>query len=319
LLSERRKSSWPAALALTAALAVAGCTPERDASNFFSPEEVDVLVIDVVLIVGEPLPFLRLSRTLAPDEPYTLANSGENGATVVITDQSGSRTTYADDSGPEGLYTPLGPAPIVQPSTTYDLFVETERGEILTARTTTPSRLQVARWVALNPADGSELYELETYETAGEGVYDAPENQLPYATVLVEAQLDPQDVQGFQLSLFSLDPDSDFVIDPPFFEEEDFAELNREGSSPALAAEDGAIRLPWFAIYFEGRHKYKVFAIDDNWFDLLRSTPEGDGGFTFGGNLGDGFERPIFRVDGGIGLFGSASVDSTGFRVLQAP
>lgn len=306
-------------MALAMVLALAGCTPERDASNFFSPEEVDVLVIDVVLIVGEPLPFLRLSRTLAPDEPYTLANSGENGATILITDQSGSQTTYFDDPGPEGVYTPGGPVTIVQPSTTYDLFVETDRGEIMTARTTTPARLQVARWVALSPADGSELRELETFESAGEGVYDAPENQLPYASVLVEAQLDPQEVQGFQLALFSLDPDSDFVIDPPFFEEDDFLELDREGSSPALAAEDGAIRLPWFAIYYEGRHKYKVFAVDDNWFDLLRSTPQGDGGFAFGGNAGDGFERPLFRVDGGIGLFGSASVDSTGFRVLQAP
>ena len=312
-----RKTWWLPALLLVATL-VAGCTPERDPANFFSPEEVDVLVIDAILIVGEPMPFLRLSRTLAPDEPYTLSNSGENGATIVISDESGSQTVYEDDPGPEGVYTPLGARPIIQPATTYDLYVQTDRGEILTARTTTPSRLQVARWVALNPADGSELYELETYETAGEGVYDAPENQIPYASVLVEAELEEEDVQGFQLALFSLDPDSDFVIDPPFFEDEDFLELDREVSSPALAAEDGGIRLPWFAIYYEGRHKYKVFAIDDNWFDLLRSTPEGDGGFAFGGNAGDGFERPLFRIDGGIGLFGSASVDSTGFRVLQA-
>jgi hypothetical protein len=307
------------AFVLAAALAAAGCTPERDASNFFSPEQVDILVIDAVLIVGEPLPFLRLSRTLAPDAPYTLANSGENDATVVVTDETGAQTVYADDPGPEGLYAPVGPPPVVRPGTTYDLFVQTERGEILTARTTTPAPLRVARWVALDPTNGSELRELATYATAGEGVYDAPENQLPYASVLVEAQLDPQDVQGFQLALFSLDPDSDYVIDPPFFEEDDFAELNREGSSPALAAENGGIRLPWFAVYFEGRYKYKVFAIDDNWFDLLRSIPEGDGGFAFGGNAGDGFEQPLFRVDGGIGLFGSASVDSTGFRVLQAP
>ena len=36
----------------------------------------------------------------------------------------------------------------------------------------------------------------------------------------------------------------------------------------------------------------------------------------FGELAGDSFQRPLFRVQGGIGLFGSASVDSIGFVVL---
>ena len=39
---------------------------------------------------------------------------------------------------------------------------------------------------------------------------------------------------GYQLSLFSLDLGSDFVIDPPFFDEEDFESLERNSSSPVL-------------------------------------------------------------------------------------
>ena len=83
-----------------------------------------------------------------------------------------------------------------------------------------------------------------------------------------------------------------------------------------LSALDGRVRLPWFGIYFEGRHHYKVYAVDRNWYDLVRTTPQTGGGLGFGGNAGDGVEPPIFHVEGGIGLFGSASVDSVGFFIL---
>ena len=58
---------------------------------------------------------------------------------------------------------------------------------------------------------------------------------------------------------------------------------------------------------------FKVYALDQNWYDYTRTNNE-DGGF-FGGLIGDNFERPIFNIEGGIGLFGSAAVDSIGFFV----
>ena len=118
-----------------------------------------------------------------------------------------------------------------------------------------------------------------------------------------------------QISLFSLDPEAGLVIDPPFLDEEDLADLPRSGSSPALSGEEGYVRLPWFSIYYDGRHLYKAFAVDGNWFDLVRSIPQGGGGIGFGGNLGDGVDPPIWHINGGIGLFGSAAVDSLGFFI----
>ena len=73
------------------------------------------------------------------------------------------------------------------------------------------------------------------------------------------------------------------------------------------------MRLPWFAVYYDGRHLVKTYAVDRNWYDLVRTTPEGGG--LFGGNLGEGQDPPTFHVTGGIGLFGSASVDENGFRI----
>jgi len=122
------------------------------------------------------------------------------------------------------------------------------------------------------------------------------------------------------VAILSLDPDSDYVIDPDFFDEEDFDDLPRNGASPAITAENGALRLPWFAIFFEGRHTIRIYAVDQNWYDLIRSVPKlAGGGPGFGGNAGDGFDRPLFHIEGGIGLFGSAAVDSLGFYVLPSP
>ena len=195
------------------------------------------------------------------------------------------------------------------------------RGEELTARTVTPASFSVDEWVLLDSTGSTELRTLKTFADAGDDVYSQPENRLSYAEGLLEARFAPGGAGlfagwGYQLALFSIDPGSDYVIDPPFFEEEDFEDLPRKGSSPILNIDDGRVRLPWFGIYFEGRHNYKVFVTDLNWYDLVRSTPPADGGLGFGGNAGDTQDRPIFHVDGGIGLFGSAAVDSVGFYIL---
>ena len=116
-----------------------------------------------------------------------------------------------------------------------------------------------------------------------------------------------------------MDYGSDFVIDPDFFEEEDFEELERENYSPMFQGVDGSVRLPWFAIFFEGRYKIRVWATDRNWNDLVVSSPSFNQGAGFGGNAGDDFDRPVFHVEGGLGLFASASVDSVGFRILPPP
>ena len=200
----------------------------------------------------------------------------------------------------------------------------TAAGERLTATTRTPARFAVDSWVLLDSAGQAVERTLATFAEAGDSVYVQPENQLVYAEGLLEARWRSGGAAnfagaGYQLALFSLDLDSDYVVEPPFFDEEDFEDLGRMGSSPALVALEGEARLPWFGIYYEGRHLYKVYTLDLNWYDLVRSTPQAGGGLGFGGNAGDGTDRPIFHVEGGIGLFGSASVDSVGFTILPAP
>jgi hypothetical protein len=314
------------ALLLAAALLlVAACSPERDEATLFAPQDVGILVVDAVLIVGQSPAAIRLTRTQPPDVPYTLENAGVAGAAIAIACDEGT-VYYNPVVEFPGLYTPGASDgwTIVAPETEYRLAVQTPAGERLTAVTRTPARLLVESWTLLDPDTGAPVRDLVTFPEAGDAIYDRPENQLPYATGIVDARFPASAAgvlagAGYQLAIFSLDPDSDYVIDPPFFEDDDFEDLPRTGSSPALAGEGGSLRLPWFSIYFEGRHKYKVFVVDTNWFDLLRTSNYNTGGFGAGGTLGDGVERPLFHIEGGIGLFGSGSVDSVGFRVLPAP
>ena len=313
-----RSLSFKTILLTSVALLVTGCTPERDQDELFAPQGVGVLVVDAVLIVDQPLPALLLSRTVAPNEPSTPENSIVSRATVIIEELGSWQMVYRESSQWPGVYVPEAGL-IVDPEKTYELSVFTEEEERLTAQTITPPRFSVDAWVMVDTQSGAVVRQLRTFTELGNLVYEAPENQLPYAEGILEARFQIDADQGFQLGVFSLDLDSDYVIDPPFFEDEDFEDLERNVSSPAILAEAGTIRLPWFSIYYEGRHLYKIYRADENWFELLRSIPEGDGGLVFGGNAGDNFNRPAFNIQGGIGLFGSASVDSVGFYVHPAP
>jgi len=281
----------------------------------FAPGDADVLVVDAVLFVGDAYPDLWLRRTGAGDSPYDALASGETGATVRIQDGA-NQVTYRPALAP-GRYTPPDGAGTIQPGTTYELRITTQRGETLTARTTTPSQVAIADWLLLE-ADGATVRrELATFVELGDAVFDAPTNQLFYTDGLLEARFlgDIHDV-GYQVSVRALEPD-EFVIDTSGLDDEDLEDFDSVGTSPIFSGEDRFFRLPWFAIAYAGRHVIRIYAVDDNWRSLVTNVPEiYDGGGNFGGNIGDGVDRPDFAVEGGIGLFGSASVDSIGFRVL---
>lgn len=290
-------------------LAVSGCS--RNSDDLFSPAEQGTIVVDATLIVGERFPTVYVSRTVRPDAPFLLEPVA--GAMVAVRGPAGAGGTYGEAS--PGIYGPFTFSR-VEPDTEYRLEVVTAQGEFVSARTRTPPEFHIEDWLVLEDDGLAVRSRLLTFEEAGPGVWTESENQLTYGSGLLEARFTRPDVVAFQVGIESLDLDSDFVIDPDFFGEEDFETLNRRESSPPFVADDGRLRLPWLAVYFEGRYVLRVNAIDRNWYDLVRSSPElGGGGFGFGGNLGDSFDRPIFNVNGGIGIFGSASVDSVGFYV----
>ncbi len=298
-----------AALALITLLVA--CAADRDPGELFGPAEANTLVVDARLLVGHSLPDLFVRRTLSPAVLYDRSTAAVTDATVKLT--SGDAVfEYRADPDSAGRYLP--PPGTVEPVTEYRLHVQT-RGGTVTAMTTTPARFSIPGAFLLDEETLEVVRELRRFAELGAGVYTAPENQVVYTEGVLEAAVDNFDVPAYQVAVLSLDLDSDFVLEADFLETDDYDEFERYGSSPALEARDGAVRLPWFAITFGGRHLIRIYALDDNWFDYLRTGPEEAGGRFVGGLIGDGFERPVFNIEGGIGFFGSAAVDSIGFFV----
>ena len=307
-------------------MVLTGCEAERDPSSLFGPDASGVLVVDALLIVDKPLPRVLISETVKANAEGVdlligvggteVVNSHGVGDAEVVISQGEQTFVYRPSSDFfAGSYRPPPNAPLVLPNTTYHLRVQSQGREI-TAQTVTPDRLDIREVVLLDDETLEVIRVLKKYEDST--VFNAPENRLAYQLGLLEMRFDPLPASGYQIAIESLDRSSDFLVDSDLFDEYDF---DRYGSSPALEASDGNLRMPWFIVGFAGPYVMRVYAVDKNWFDLIRSVPEffqdEDGNaFQPGGLAGDNFERPLFNVDGGIGIFGSASADSVGFVVL---
>ena len=297
-------------------LCLTACAAERQPGDLFgSVEEDSALVVDGVLLVDHALPEMFVRRTLPPSQAYRREAAVVTDAEVHIF-QGDQVFEYAPDPTSPGRYLPPPEAPQVEALTEYRLEVDVE-GKTVRASTTTPERVRVQQAVLLDEDTQEIMRALKSFAEVGDGVYTAPENQLTYLDGLLEFHLNTVAVEGYQAAIFALDEDPQLADEDlgDFYDEED-ADALRVNQSPPLAISDGIVRWPWFAVAFTGRSLIKVYAVDHNWFEYARSSPDQQEQGGFGGMAGDNFERPFFQVEGGIGLFGSASVDSVGFVVL---
>lgn len=302
-----------ALLALAACDAPGPLKADRDAEDLFGPSEDNVVVIDAVLIVEAPLPYVDLRRTVAPGRAYSAETTALSGARVTIREGESSYV-YTPDPAVAGRYQPPPAAPSVQPSTAYELSVEVPEKPIVRASTTTPPRMRISEFVLLDD-DLEELKALRLFSEVGDAVYEIPENQLEFAIGALEVRVQMGGAPAsFQFAFDNLEAASPLLFDSDLIDEDDY-DLERSGTSRPLRLHDGALYLPWDGIQYAGRQRIRLFAVDRNWFDLVRTDnvdAERDAG-----EAGQGFQRPLFHVENGIGLFGSASVDSVGLFVRR--
>jgi hypothetical protein len=288
---------------------------DRNPDELFGPSEDNLIVVDAILIVDAPLPPVILRHTAAPGAPYEAAGTALAEALVSI--HSGDQVfAYHPDPVVSGRYLPADGAPTVEPGRTYELQVDTDNGTSVRATTQTPPRMQIAEFLLAHKDLGTERH-LRLFSDIGDEVYQAPENQLEHTYGEIEVRLRHDGTAtSYQLAVSNLEHSSPLLFDSELFKDllkEVKAELERQETSALLRLEDGAIFLPWAGIFYTGRYKIKLFAVDQNWFDLVRTDNlDSDRG---GGQAGEGFQRPVFHIDNGIGLFASAAVDSVGFFV----
>jgi len=298
-------------------LGLTACAAERQPGDLFgSVEEDSELVVDGLLLVDQPLPELFVRRARPPGQTYSRDAAGVLDAQVRVF--QGERVfKYAPDPATPGRYLPLLESPQVEPRTEYRLAVDVE-GKTVRASTTTPERVRVRQAVLLDEDTQEIVRTLKSFAEFGDEVYTAPENQITHLEGLIEFHLEKAG-EAYQAALFTLEEDAQLL-------NEDFPDIYdrapedlRANQSPPFAAGDGIVRWPWFAVVYTGRSLIKVYALDHNWFEYARSSPDQQEQGGFGGMAGDNFERPFFQVEGGIGLFVSASVDSVGFVILPRP
>jgi TusA-related sulfurtransferase len=317
----RRSIRWvSAAISLSLALS---CSTKRDPNDLFAPGGVGIPVVDAVLEVGKLFPPVYLTRTLAPDEPYSYEAASIHGAAVSI-ETDNARFEYGEDvKGRYLLLNIIGSldcSGLVCPSTTYRLTAVLPDGTTLRATTTTPAAVDVREWVLLDSSGQTVEQVLETFNDSLSTDEVFARNQLIYTQGLVEIRPGATPVVGWEIGLSSLDTGSRLLPNVDFLNESDLKNFTRVSNSPPFYADGKPLRVPWFAVYYEGRYIMRLYSMDRNWYDLARTDPAiGSGGFGFGGETGDTSTRPIFHVEGGIGLFGSMAADSIGFYVNPLP
>ena len=224
---------------------------------------------------------------------------------------------YRPDTENAGRYLPPLTAPVVDPGRSYDLRVDTGEDPVVRATTITPAHVRIGALVLLDQDLETELRHLRLFSEIGDEVYQATENQLEYTRGALKARLqDDGAAASYQFGAANLEQFSPLLFDNDWINNEDVEEFGRRETSPLLGVEDGEIFLPWDGIYYAGRYKVKLYAVDENWFDLVR-TDNVDSDRN-SGVAGQGFQRPLFHVENGIGLFASAAVDSVGFFVRPA-
>ncbi|MDE2999002.1 MAG: DUF4249 family protein [Gemmatimonadota bacterium] len=299
-------------LTVASCLLISACHAERTPESLFGPDAAGKLVLDGLLIVGRPLPPVFVTQTVATGDRESPRHAVVSDAVVEIRQADRVFRYIRDpDAGPF-QYSPPADPPVVAPETEY-VMVVTANDTTARATTVTPGAFRVREGVVLDQKTEEVSRKLKTFAEAEDGVFRVPENRVVYKTGFLEARFDPIDVPGYQVGIASLDADGEEVA-----REISEESPERTGSSPAIESTEGSVRLPWFAIYYTGRHLMRIYAVDRNWYDFVRSGPEAQESW-YGGLAGENFRRPLFNVEGGIGLFGSASVDSLGFVIVEEP
>ena len=286
---------------------------DRDPDELFGSSEADLIVVDAILIVDAPLPPVVLRRTVAPGHSYSAVATALEGASVSI-QRGDAMFNYRPDPSRAGHYLPPDDAPVVEPNGLYELRVTTGDGLTVRAQTQTPARIRIDELRLLEDDLETELRRLRLFAEVGDAVYQAAENQLEYDKGVLIAQFqDDGPAVSYQVRLANLERSSPLLFDDDWIEDLEDFELERVETSPLLSLASGELYLPWAGIYYAGRYKVTLFAVDQNWFDLVRTdNVDAERG---SGEAGQSFQRPLFHVENGIGLFASAAVDSFGFSV----
>ena len=259
-------------------------------------------VVESILVAGEPLPPIRLSRFTGVEGAYDFSDLAVVGADVRLDlrDESGLVTTshaYQDMIDSAGVYVAADSTALAMPLGAYDLRIQVPgSGDVITATTVVPDTFRI-----VNASLTSAVYQGDEQLVLHITRSRSPGRSQSYYLFVTES-LNPSIEQATPLAAFFLEDDDDEEIlselrvsGSPIVNESNY-DLNADGTL--------TIRYPWIAVNFFGPNRLTTSAIDDNLYDFVRSQRVQQGGSTFGpGEI----PNPIEHIQGGHGLFASCA------------
>jgi len=281
------------------ALVVSGC--EDPVPNDY----VEEIMLEGILLVGEPLADVRVLRTLPITDTFRFEQAILRDAKIVVTaDGVDVPMTYVD--GPRGgTYRAADTSYRVKPNTLYSVVVEAQ-GSRLTASTRTPQSFDWVTpprpWiqfppkdslllpvddsllVSWNPVPNTELYiiALTCLDTLNYGSYlTPPTNDTNHRTVR---------------------PNSDFFDRSGTLIENERTTL---GATPFTTSQT-----VWGIFRWYGMHELRIYVPDRaflEWFYLV------------GGGRRSSYDYRLGNITGGLGVWGSGSLVKSNSFLLKRP
>lgn len=259
---------------------------------------VEQVVVQSWLIADEPLPSIKLSRTIPIDEVYSFDRAAISNAQVEVrllnANQQAERTYTYSVSQP-GIYLPTVDHVIVEPLRRYELLVRIRGKADITAQTLVPGRF---RTVSQNNTriryQSTDQLELEVTRS----IYPGRQN---YYVFTIET-LDPENAEltPFYAYILGASQREDVFINQSGILFEANTELNPVTNTLMF-------KLPWIGVAFYGPTRITSNTIDDAMYNFIRTKNVQLGGSTL--SPGE-INNVATNVTNGIGFFGSLARSS---------
>ena len=258
-------------------------------------------VVESYLVALEPMPALHLSRTAPAGTAYIFEELAVSDAAVEL--QLLSPDGSAESSIPyreqeKGIYQPVSSQTLVLPRRTYALNISFENdATIIKSQTVVPDTFSF------------------TNETADSIIYQSEDRLKLDITSSFSPDRQNIFLFSFEAKDVSFDQLTPFIKDI-FDEETDSLDEFRINESPIINENNYdrnpngtlTIKIPWLAIVFYGETDIIINALDDNFFDFVRSQEIQTNGRTL--SPGE-ITNVIDNIEGGAGIFASMARQKT--------
>ena len=265
-----------------------GC--DESPSGFDYQKEV---VVSGTLVAGQSVDTLKLHWTGEVDKFYDRNSLAISDAIVLIQNADGTLfDSLAYDPANPGRYYSIDSTRIIEPAKTYKLYVKTTAPDMreITGTTTVPDTFSIISATVRN----NDTLKYDVF---------APVNEFYWTPSKFAATYLP--------TVFSLDQDA-AMIPKAFYPDtssEDFQRPDKIGYRVGLPKEQTNTVLPWVFLSYYGKTQFEIYAVDENYNDFLNQVA------AQGGEL----KEIRYKLNGGIGLFGSKTQAKNGITVYLVP